>query len=407
MSTLEARKAAMLARHKQELEELEALQEQEVHLSSLAKRCRNCTNGGILPQLPDSVLLHICRILAPVSCTDSAKDLLSLEVVSYDLSLFLRRSSHKALYPLLKHWKFPQMDIRQLDAKEQFFHMNAIRNVMKVQNCKNQKSTLSCFRKELITPSREKWIQDLISTYPQPNYFPSASVVKLKVTEHSINVILEAVEPTLIRLLQNASSASVHRSMRGTQMRRDQVFSVTEEDITLAQTIEYRELCCGYMTCPQDKILVSRLTLPQSTVDLSACVREMGYRAGVPRLAPSALKMVAELANQMTWTVIKKACIVVEHACMINRIRDSLEGCEVGGKEIVWTYPEPCAYPTSTVSVDKCADLKICVTLGVDAVEYACEQLGYNTIYKHQGAELNEDDEIVNEYPTEASTTGH
>lgn len=240
-------------------------------------------------------------------------------------------------------------------------------------------------------------------------YYTRATSCKPRVLwrkEHSINVIIEAIEPTLIRLLQNASSASVHRSMRGTQMRRDQVFSVTEEDITLAQTIEYRELCCGYMTCPQDKILVSRLTLPQSTVDLSACVREMGYRAGVPRLAPSALKMVAELANQMTWTVIKQACIPVEYACS-GKIWDSQEGCEVGGKELVWTYPEACAYPTSTVSVDKRADLKIFVTLGVDAVEYACEQLGYNTIYKHQGAELNEDDEIVNEYPTEASTTGH
>ena len=267
--------------------------------------------------------------------------------------------------------------------------MNAIRNVRKVQ-----KSTLSCFRKELIKPSREQWVQDLTSTYPRPSFFPSASAVKLEVTEHSINVILEAIEPTLIRLLQNASSASVHRSMRGTKVRRDQVFIVTEEDITLAQTIEYRELCCGYMTRPQDTgSLASRLTLPQSTVDLSACVQEMGYRAGVPRLAPSALKMMAELANQMTWTVIKQACIPVEYACSGKVVRDSQEGCEVGGKELVWTYPEACAYPTSTVSVDKRTDLKIFVTLGVDAVEYACKQLGYNTIYKHPGAEPNGNDE--------------
>jgi hypothetical protein len=70
------------------------------------KRSRRL-ESGVLPRMPDILLLRIFRVLAPANyCprgglldSDSTKDLLNLEIVCHDMIDCLRRSSHLALYP--------------------------------------------------------------------------------------------------------------------------------------------------------------------------------------------------------------------------------------------------------------------------------------------------------------------
>ena len=365
-TTFNTRKQALLVRYKQALEKLE---QQDNHLLSRVKRCRNCVYGGIL-LLTDSILLRICRMLAPFSRTDSAKDLLSLEVVSYDLSSLLRRSSHKALYPVMECGTYPQMN-----AREQFFHVKALDNVKTLQS-----STHSCFTR--IVPSGQYWV-DQLAQIKLPSLFPLLPSAKLHVPAHSLEVILAAIEPTLVSLLKNAMLLCVYR-MRS---QCDQMCIVTDVDITVAQRVQYDNLCCGYMTSPLDDVLNSRLTLPISELDLSACVREMGYRAGIPRLAPSALTLVSELANQMLWTVLRQGCILAEYAhkpfkLPSEQVSSDHERRQAAGEafEHVWTsstlnHKYPDTYPTSAFFID--SDGKTRVIIGTDTAVYACKQLGY------------------------------
>ena len=238
-TTFNTRKQALLVRYKQALEKLE---QQDNHLLSRVKRCRNCVYGGIL-LLTDSILLRICRMLAPFSRTDSAKDLLSLEVVSYDLSSLLRRSLHKALYPVMECGTYPQMN-----AREQFFHVKALDNVKTLQG-----STHSCFTR--IVPSGQYWV-DQLAQIKLPSLFPLLPSAKLHVPAHSLEVILAAIEPTLVSLLKNAMLLCVYR-MRS---QCDQMCIVTDVDITVAQRVQYDNLCCGYMTSPLDDVLNSHIS---------------------------------------------------------------------------------------------------------------------------------------------------
>jgi hypothetical protein len=355
---MDARKTAMLARHRHELEELD----EQIPPPPAEKRCcRGLPRSGMLPHLPDRLLLHIFRMLSPANFVGSARDLLSLESVSFDISQAMRQNSHLALYP------HSPTNTTSMDAREYFFYFKAMRAIREAQSSTSE----SCFA-HLSEHQLQLWVVELLK---QSSVDP---VTAISIPTHSVHAMLVALGPQAVVWLKGAlriSSSAVQRfqpeSLTMSQSCfADRLIVVEQQDVDLA---------CGSMTAHKTggfevhaKLDISR-ALP---FDYDKSIRKLGFLAGIPRMSPAAVKAVFAIMNYELRDIINHALIRTQHANepYVPPDADSHADC--------WTEAPYSSYPTSAFYTDQTTGQQLAI-LGTSVVMQACTAAGYHVYGYH------------------------
>jgi hypothetical protein len=400
LSTFEARKLAMHSRHRRELQLLEL--DETLSLPTSVKRSRRLESGA-LPRMPDILLLRICRMLAPAEYSskgrtppceeerqDSATDLLNLEIVCHDMTECLRRSSHLALYPhipatipatLFQSWRLSVENTdcdnwSAMDAREQFFYYRALREISN-----NQCATSSCFS-QLGAGEKQQWLNKLAehrqNVLPSEMLQQAAHPPALIVPERSVDIMMAVVEPVIVILLQSALNVACKKS--------DRPVIVDCKSLLCAHTILWAHRNSGRGGETIEKYTLSTVTqmvfeenslMIELPFDLSLSIRELGYRAGIPRLSPGALTKVLGLLHFSLREILEHAYILATYANQPlgeyddEKADDKKADDECGDNdETAFSYPTSACYRDDSTGQDT-------VILGTSVVIKACQAAGY------------------------------
>jgi hypothetical protein len=411
-----ALRIALAGKHRQELAEVDAMATRAAGSTS-HKRCESTCVG--LLHLPDTIFAHVLRFLSPCAAAPhkidrgariaNTKDVLNVELICWDALQFSRRCAEMDVW-------CTQNVVDGLDAKDSFFYKFALLSCRDVQRCGQ-----TCFSER--DENVHAWLQAL---YQQGHwgYISSSGTsasdretrpsAYMKLPTHSVLMILQAVEPRMVKILQASLQISVHEQADSLlTFKYDHskfeheyrpspammIVSDLEVQCAAALMSEFseREGYCSNglsisdgqptFSCAFGGFVSAQGAMPFDEQLLLSSIRKLGHRAGIPRMSGSAFRATLAIMNSEVFAILRSAAVLALHDNDALQRPPYPEDWQDAMSAFALSYTQPVGelpeegrpellayYPTSAC-IQEGDD--VTVLLGQSVIERACELHGY------------------------------